>query len=247
MDKNIGEIVAGFLKISQSQLLPETKVDRKTLGSSIFLHRMYARLAEHGVIVEDYHNITTYSDILSRTNKKEGNSSVISPSIKYENIHSPSIASAATPPFQIGIDIEYVNKFALVDDFRADKFYSMNFSQQEISYAILQPDPVLTFAGLFAAKEAIVKAKNSFLSVPFNEIEIKHNKEGKPYHNGISLSIAHISELAVAVAVVLEEKELQHAGSTHLDNNKDSTPGFNIVAWIAILLSLISFSLLFFK
>jgi phosphopantetheinyl transferase (holo-ACP synthase) len=90
-----------------------------------------------------------------------------------------------------------------VNDFREDEFYVMNFTPAEISYAILQPDPLATFAGLFAAKEAIVKSDNTIKNKAFNSIFIDHLPSGKPIYPGFSISISHTPTLAMASAVKL--------------------------------------------
>jgi len=51
-------------------------------------------------------------------------------------------------------------------------------------------------AGQWVAKEAIFKATGEWK-------EIKYTKEGKPYADGVVLSISHTRKYAVAVAVKL--------------------------------------------
>jgi len=56
--------------------------------------------------------------------------------------------------------------------------YTMNFTPSEIAYCILQSTRMLSFAGLFQPKEAIVRlTKKSSRS--FNTIGITHGPEGQ--------------------------------------------------------------------
>ena len=85
----------------------------------------------------------------------------------------------------IGIDAEEISLMPATNDFRDHEFYTMNFAAAEIAYCILQPDSRASFAGLFAAKEAIVKADNSYKNKPFHTIFIDHLPGGKPFHSAI--------------------------------------------------------------
>ena len=90
------------------------------------------------------------------------------------------------------------------NDFRNEGFYTDNFSEKEIAYCILQPNAYASFAGLFAAKEAIVKANNYNKNTKFNQLIIIHNTQGKPTFEGANISISHTNDSAVAVAVLIE-------------------------------------------
>jgi phosphopantetheine--protein transferase-like protein len=60
----------------------------------------------------------------------------------------------------VGIDIELVATLPETVDFRADPFYVDHFTDREISHCIGQPDPRESFCGLWAAKEAVLKARH---------------------------------------------------------------------------------------
>lgn len=243
MEKQIIDIVAGFLKVSPDQLGPETKIDRKAVGSSIALHRMYARLAGIGFVIEDYSGIQTLDDLLAKLHGRELKQSggvdgpVPAPSRKERS--SSFQASQAQP--SIGIDIESVSGFPIAGDFRTHEFYQLNFSQKEIAYAILQPDPLQTFAGMFAAKEAIIKASEGWTGVPFNQLEILHDAVGKPLFEGFAISISHQESIAVAVAIRNDELE-GRAG--HKQVNREAAQSSNglsqPLAWISIVVSLLA-------
>ena len=110
----------------------------------------------------------------------------------------------------IGIDIEEIAALPQTTDFRKEEFYKMNFTPGEMAYCILQPDPYSSFAGLFAAKEAMVKADGANRNKTFNTLEIDHSPEGKPLHPDYSLSISHAGGMALAVAASQPDSQRQH-------------------------------------
>ena len=198
MEEKIKEIVSVFTKIPVDQIGPATPIGRSTMQSSILLHRMYARLAEEGLAVDNYGNIKIFADLLqygSGHAVPDGSGSAIP-----ANGPVPAVVDASSAP-GIGIDIEEIASLPRTNDFRKEEFYKMNFTAAEIAYCILQPDPYASFTGLFAVKEAIIKADGRYQHAVFNSIEIGHSPEGKPVHPGYDLSISHAGMMAVAVAV----------------------------------------------
>ena len=100
--------------------------------------------------------------------------------------------------------MEDVENLPVVIDFRSDDFYIQNFSPREIEYCLSKENPLPAFTGLFAAKEAVVKADNAYRNRAFNTIEITHDAQGRPGFGHFLLSISHTSKMAVAVAVKME-------------------------------------------
>lgn len=229
------EIISQFLQIDANSITANTLINRQALKSSIFLHRMYGKLADAGFVVADYSNINTLGELEnilngSSTANPSSNSPIAAP------IYQPTNQSINNS--SIGIDIESIDNLPKTADFRNEGFYKDNFSDKEISYCILQPNPVASFAGLFAAKEAIVKANNQYKNTKFNQLIITHDAQGKPTFEGISVSISHTNDSAVAVAVLIE-----NSGTTII-NEVASNTTYNIttlvVAGVALLLALIS-------
>ena len=139
---------------------------------------------------------------------------------------------------EVGIDIEAIANLPRTNDFRTTEFYRMNFSPEEMAYCILQPDPYASFAGLFAAKEAITKADAQSRTKPFHTLAIGHSAEGKPFYPGFSLSISHAGDMAVAVAVrnggAMAYQPLGAAPSLQAPVKAKTSP----INWLALLLAL---------
>ncbi len=201
MQQRIKEILGLFLKLPADEINTSTIIDRSIIKSSIVLHRMYAKLAAENFLVDNYQDVHTYGDLLKNLNGEATNS--VHGNLQRQVNEEPNfiLSSDDTEMTGVGIDIEMIKEMPITEDFREDIFYSMNFSVNEIAHCILQPNPYASFAGLFAAKEAIVKADNAFKKVTFNSIVIDHFPNGRPFYNGFNLSISHTEEVAIAVAI----------------------------------------------
>ena len=242
MQEKIKEILGVFLKMPKDQINTATVIDRTALGSSILLHRMYAKLAAENLVVKDYQDVRTLGDLLQRLEgEKNGTDSPKTDKVSLQ----PEEPFVPAPPLitkdstGVGIDIEMVSAMPVTADFREDAFYTMNFSEAEISYCILQPRPYVSFAGLFAAKEAIVKADNNYKKLAFRDIIIQHLPNGKPFHTGFNISVSHTDETAVAIAIPAillhnfpKEKELVAGVPVKATGN------LSIVVWLLVLTSL---------
>jgi len=106
----------------------------------------------------------------------------------------------------IGIDIVQIDR--IKKSLQSESFVKKVFSSAEILYAESKTDSIQTYAGLFAAKEAAVKALGSgFTGLNLAQIEIKHSSEGQPYAvikgKEVKLSISHDAGVAAAVAFLL--------------------------------------------
>lgn len=240
MEEQVKNIVSQYIKIPAEQITAQTVIDRSAVASSIILHRMYAQLQSEGIIVNDYTVIKTYGQLVSNINGKEATGI---------NIAEPAIVSisplSSTHESSVGIDMENISAMPVVIDFREDAFYKMNFAPAEIAYCILQHNPYASFAGLFAAKEAIVKADNAFKNKNFNSIIIDHLPEGKPVFPGFQLSISHTNDTAVAIAI--KNFSLPAPSVTVPGNNSTLSAPAVFLAATAFLLSLFILVLFLFK
>jgi phosphopantetheinyl transferase (holo-ACP synthase) len=238
MDEQVKNIVSKYIKVPAEKITADTVIDRSAVASSIILHRMYAQLANEGVAVKEYTAIKTFGQLIAGVNGKE---------MAVADIETSPVVSSLinTNELPVGIDIENVSSLPVVKDFREDAFYTMNFAPAEIAYCILQPSPYASFAGLFAAKEAIIKADNAFTNKPFNSIVIDHLPEGRPVYPGFQLSIAHTTDTAIAVAV--KNISLPSATPQAPGNASKATFFPSLLAALAFVISLLTFILFFFK
>ena len=106
----------------------------------------------------------------------------------------------------IGIDIIEIKRFAKIkkSDFaRWQKF----FSEHEWQYAFGSKKSAERLAGIFSAKEAVMKALGGKYGGRFDLIEILHKKNGAPSvrikkcEGKVFVSISHEKKYAVAVAI----------------------------------------------
>jgi len=232
-EEKIREIVAPFIKISAAQIDPSTRIDRTAVQSSILLHRMYARLAEEGFTFGNYSAIRVFGDLFQQEGEAGRPMTVVRPVAE-------GLSGTGVPG--IGIDMEEIAALPRATDFRKESFYTMNFTPAEMSYCILQSDAYASFAGLFAAKEAIIKADNQYRPAAFNTLEIGHSAEGIPLFPDFVLSISHSGGMAVAVAI--PGRASFPAGTASADILPLASPAgkrglpASWLSWIALLLAI---------
>ena len=86
--------------------------------------------------------------------------------------------------YGIGVDILSV---AQLNDLRGkydDPFFSKTYSEKEYEAGLGRSDPIMYFAGRFAAKEAVLKAlKINSGAFRFSDIETMNDDSGRPYVN----------------------------------------------------------------
>jgi len=107
----------------------------------------------------------------------------------------------------IGIDIVDIERFKKIgeEDFSS---WEKVFTKEEWQYSLGQANSSERLAGIFAAKEAVMKAIGGNLVGRFNRIEITHSADGRPVavikneKQVVEISISHDKNTAVAVAVV---------------------------------------------
>ena len=191
-------IIGTFLKIDPSELRFDTPIDRSALQGSILLHRMHAKLAQAGCHIDNWSAIRTLGD-LERTLNVCAPAEKL-PSIEPQATHRES-SHELNGYLTVGIDIEEIANLPVAEDYREHPFYQSTFTPQELSYCILQVNSLASLAGLFAAKEAIVKTDGGRQYRTLKEIAINHAADGKPTCPGFELSISHTTGNAVAVAV----------------------------------------------
>lgn len=114
----------------------------------------------------------------------------------------------------IGVDIAEIARVRKA--VAGDGFRSGVFTPGEQAYCDGKPDPCESYAGVFCAKEAVVKALGTGFGrgIGFKDIEIAHSENGAPsviahgaaaaYLEGreIGVSISHDGGIAIAVAQI---------------------------------------------
>lgn len=139
---------------------------------------------------------------------RQGAQNVVSESLK------PSGDTKSAPEslgaFTVGIDLEALAEMPETSDFRTHEFYAELFTPQEISRALLHPEPRRHLLGLFCAKEALKKSHPSLIARHPRTIGIGHD-QGRPYvqledpPQGISFdcSISHSGGMATAIVIAM--------------------------------------------
>ncbi len=112
----------------------------------------------------------------------------------------------------IGIDIVDIKRF---ENYSQEKLIKI-FTPKELDYCNSFCDKQIHLAGMFCAKEALVKAlKTGFRKINPNQIEILHDENGAPFYNienlngalnnkKIDLSISHTKQIATAICLIYE-------------------------------------------
>ena len=111
----------------------------------------------------------------------------------------------------IGIDIVDIRKFSKK---ASDKFLKKIFTESELTYSSNKKNSLQTLAGIFAAKEAVIKANNLNLAyILRKKIEILYqNSRPVAYINNKSIkgdiSISHDGNYAIAICDTKEQKQI---------------------------------------
>ncbi|MFH0921668.1 MAG: holo-ACP synthase [Fibrobacterota bacterium] len=201
MHDELKAIVAIFLKKPADSITEETRIGRNAIQGSVLIHRMYANLAKNGYKVAKMTTIQTFGDLLTDLGLSGAQGGCIQSRPAPARPAAPPVTLKKALPLSVGIDIQEISQLPVVSDYRTDDFYKQNFSVREIEYCVLQANPIASFAGKFAAKEAIVKACPALRPVPFKDIEILNDLSGAPQFRNFPLSISHSNSTVVAVAI----------------------------------------------
>lgn len=125
-------------------------------------------------------------------------------SAKARPMTAPAARSNNAPSMLgLGIDIQAKSKMPVASDYRTDTFYRRNFTDREFAHCIEKADPLESFTGIWAAKEAILKAGGAMRADngELANIEILYDSSGAPNYAGCLLSISHEADIAVAVCI----------------------------------------------
>jgi len=215
----IKKTVSTFLKTDVTSINSNTCIDNSAIPGSVLLHRMYSELSKIGFTVRDPSRIKTFGEL---ENELFGDKVLSDKSTS--NIESNYIKRSINDKTQkgdisvngIGVDIESSSNLPNTIDYFEDQFYIDNFSKSEIAYCSAKLNPKSCFTGRFSAKEAIVKADNTFINTKFSDIEIKVSNSGSPFFNGMNISISHLNIGDVQISTAIAQKR-------YVSDNKDSS------------------------
>lgn len=83
--------------------------------------------------------------------------------------------------YGIGIDIVSVDRMREVVDKWGERFLQRVYTETEIAYCYEKKHPFPSLAVRFAAKEALIKAMGSGISVSFTDVEVLSSDSGRPF------------------------------------------------------------------
>lgn len=118
-----------------------------------------------------------------------------------------------------GIDVIEVSRIENNIKKFGDSFLKRIYTDKEIEYCESKNvQKYQSYAGRFAAKEAVFKAISAFLNnkfeIEWKDIEVLNDKNGRPFVNylgkdigalNIDISISHVDSLAIANVIVYTE------------------------------------------
>lgn len=222
--EKVKKIVAKFLNVDPESINQETLINYKAVRSSIMLHRMYAALADSGAKVTNASAIKTYGELLEQVSarqdkqqaKKEyqANEDTVRPTISREEFGADSLA--------VGIDIEDISSIPAPLNCKSNSFFNDNFSESEIDYCMMQVNPKESFATRFSLKEALIKADNTLMNMPLNELHIGNNAQGAPVYPGYVLSCSHSQDQVIAIAIKLSIENVIRTDSNYITKERVS-------------------------
>lgn len=104
----------------------------------------------------------------------------------------------------LGLDIMLVSRMR--DSLKTKGLLERIFSDTEREYLSTRTDIAQSAAGIFSAKEAVLKAMGKGLGdIPLKEIQVQHDVSGAPWAicqgQEFMLSITHMGDIAAAVAL----------------------------------------------
>jgi holo-[acyl-carrier protein] synthase len=215
------EIISVIAGKERSQLAPDSNLRSLGITSSIEILKIQSALErKFNQKLPPLGDTWTIDKIASQVGQGIGeNAAIATPmQLKIEDnqgAFSEIPERSSTPGFSgffIGIDIEEVEHLPLTSNFRTHDFYQTQFRNEEISYALLKPEPRLHLCGIFCAKEALKKSAPELIQLRMDEIQI-HHLQGRPYiqtiHESINarfnfqVSISHSNHYAVAAVFTI--------------------------------------------
>ena len=118
----------------------------------------------------------------------------------------------------IGVDLQLIDDMPVCKDYWDDSFYNDKFTKSEIAYCLNKSNNRQSFAGIYATKEALIKCNNS---ISWEEIEIKHDLQGRPFFYDYAISISHSGNYVVSVALKYSFLDTAYSVVNHIPSISD--------------------------
>lgn len=136
----------------------------------------------------------------------------------------------------MGIDLIGITKVEKILERHGEKFLEKVFTDDEIKYIEEKHFMPQTVAGIYAAKEAMLKELGTGIGEYFlKDVEVFHDEKGRPYGKAgdklFDISISHEGDYGVAVALLMEKNiidvphELKHLLKRRDKNSHKGTYG----------------------
>lgn len=136
----------------------------------------------------------------------------------------------------MGIDLIGITKVEKILQRHGEKFLEKVFTDDEIKYIEEKHFMPQTVAGIYAAKEAMLKELGTGIGeYSLKDVEVFHDEKGRPYGKSgeklFDISISHEGDYGVAVAVLMEKNilnvpdELKHLLERRNKNSHKGTYG----------------------
>ena len=147
---------------------------------------------------------------------------------------------------RVGIDIQLISEFLpdITEINKSSNELSTIFTKKELSYCETKQDPRETATGIFALKEAILKASSKDYK-SLKDIEIILQEQSPPKHEEYILSLSHSGDMVSALAIQLRVPSDNFAfEQDKLDNNSSIRLIWRILVSIGAIGGLTSIILL---
>ena len=136
----------------------------------------------------------------------------------------------------MGIDLIGITKVEKILERHGEKFLEKVFTEVEIKYIEEKHFMPQTVAGIYAAKEAMLKELGTGIGeYSLKDVEVFHDEKGRPYGKAgdklFDISISHEGDYGVAVALLMEKNildvpdELKHLLKRRDKNSHKGTYG----------------------
>ncbi|NOT26788.1 MAG: 4'-phosphopantetheinyl transferase superfamily protein [Acidobacteria bacterium] len=215
--EHVRRIIAGIGGVSLDGVTADTSLRLLGFTSSLPLLKLQSALeARAGRALPLLADSMTVGEVLTAGEVPTATGSPIVDEEIPTRLPKPTLRSR--PPdlgaesFFIGVDIEEFSQFPKASDPAKDDFYSAQFTEEEIAYALLSANPVATFCGLFCAKESVKKSAPDLLNLRMREIQI-HHRDGRPevvlvdrslsHRYRFTLGVSHSTNYAVATVLAI--------------------------------------------